>query len=357
MRIAFISTRLAGTDGVSLETQKLATIVRRMGHEVFYCAGELDGDVPGLLVPELHFRDPVAMRLGERAFSGAEPDPTLDEAIAERARALKWPLRQFLVDYQIEYVILQNLFAIPMQLPLAKAMAELLEETGLPGLAHNHDLYWERERFQVNRIPDFLDTYFPPDLPRLKHAVINSHAQQALKERRGLDSILIPNVFDFATPPPPVDAYSADFRQAIGLSADDWLILQPTRVIPRKGIELAIDLAARLNDDRVKLVITHQAGDEGFAYLHQLEALAKEKGVDLRYVADLVDESRGTAPDWPKNLCPVGHLRPCGPDHLSQPGRRIWQCPGRDDLFSQAGPGQPLSRLYGRYRAPWFPVC
>lgn len=28
--------------------------------------------------------------------------------------------------------------------------------------------------------------------------------------------------------------------RTIGLSADDWLILQPTRVIPRKGIELAI---------------------------------------------------------------------------------------------------------------------
>ncbi len=300
MRIAFISTRLAGTDGVSLETHKLATIVRRMGHEVFYCAGELDGDVPGMRIPELHFRDPVAMSLGERAFDGSEPDPALNEAIAERALELKQLLRQFLADFEVDFVILQNIFAIPMQLPFAKAMADLMDEMGLPGLAHNHDLYWERERFEVNRIPGFLDSFFPPDLPRLKHAVINSYAQRALKARRGLDSILIPNVFDFATPPPPVDEYSADFRQAIGLSADDWLILQPTRVIPRKGIELAIDLLARLADDRAKLVITHHAGDEGFAYLRRLETLAKEKGVDLRYVAGIVDESRGTAPDGRK---------------------------------------------------------
>ncbi|MEJ2748518.1 MAG: glycosyltransferase, partial [Anaerolineae bacterium] len=72
----------------------------------------------------------------------------------------------------------------------------------------------------------------------------------------------------------------------------DWLVLQPTRVIPRKGIELAIELLARLNDSRAKLVITHQAGDEGLDYLHHLQQIAEEKDVDLRYVADQVDDAR-----------------------------------------------------------------
>ena len=31
-KIGFISTRFAGTDGVSLETQKWATIFERLGH-------------------------------------------------------------------------------------------------------------------------------------------------------------------------------------------------------------------------------------------------------------------------------------------------------------------------------------
>ena len=69
MNIGFISTRLAGTDGVSLETAKLAAVLRRMGHDIFYCAGELDGDVPGLLAPELHFTDETAVALGKRAFT------------------------------------------------------------------------------------------------------------------------------------------------------------------------------------------------------------------------------------------------------------------------------------------------
>lgn len=300
MRIGFVATRLAGTDGVSLETNKLAKVVRRMGHEAFYCAGELAGDSPGLLVPEIHFQDPAAVALGERAFGGAEPDPELEKAIAERAAQLKRPLAHFLEQYAIDYVIVQNAFAIPMQLPLAQALAELLAESGLPGLAHSHDFYWERDRFLTNRIPGFLEAYFPPDLPRLSHAVINSAAQRALRARRGLDSILIPNVFDFASPPPEIDAYSADFREAIGLGNDDWLILQPTRVIARKGIELAIELVARLDDPRAKLVITHRAGDEGLDYLHRLQAQATEQGVDLRYVADRVDDSRGMTSDGRK---------------------------------------------------------
>ncbi|MDJ0753594.1 MAG: glycosyltransferase family 4 protein [Ardenticatenaceae bacterium] len=292
MNIGFISTRLAGTDGVSLETAKLAAVYRQMGHRVFYCAGELDGDIPGSLIPEMHFTDPVAFSFGERAFQENE-DKTLLPEINNRARELKPLIHSFIATYQIEYLVVQNVFAIPMQLPLAQAVTELLAETGISALAHNHDFYWERERFRTSCIPDFLDTFFPPDLPNLRHAVINSAAQGDLKARRGIDSVMIPNVFDFATPAPGIDDYNADFRQAIGVGDEDWLILQPTRVIPRKGIQLSIELLAKLNDSRAKLVITHHAGDEGLDYLHTLQQMAKQHGVDLRYVADQVDDARG----------------------------------------------------------------
>ena len=81
MNIGFVSTRLAGTDGVSLETAKLVTILRRMGHQPFYCAGELDlTSPPGIVVPEMHFAHPEARRMQRKAFPpsrqpGAAPDP------------------------------------------------------------------------------------------------------------------------------------------------------------------------------------------------------------------------------------------------------------------------------------------
>lgn len=293
MRIAFTSTRFAGTDGVSLETAKLATVLSGMGHTCFYCAGELDPHLPGAQIPEMHFQHPDAIALGRRAFGGDTPDPGLEADLAAAAARLKPAIRQFLFDFRIEYVIVQNAFAIPMQLPLAPALSELIVDLSLPGLAHNHDFYWERERFRHNGIPAFLDRNFPPDLPGLQHAVINSLAQKALWARRGMPSFLLPNVFDYATPPPGIDDYNADFRQVIGLQPGHRLILQPTRVVPRKGIELAIEMVAQLADPQAVLVIPHPAGDEGLDYLHRLQALASDKGVDLRYVAGRVSDKRG----------------------------------------------------------------
>ena len=275
MHIGFISTRLAGTDGVSLETAKMATVLQQQGHQVFYCAGELEGDMPGLLVPQLHFNDPIAVALGKRAFGTAVPDPTLLTDIQQQAKTLQEPIHHFVKQYHIDYLIIQNAFAIPMQLPLAMAITAVMEATNLPGLAHNHDFYWERERFAQNNIVAFLDTYFPPALPQLQQAVINSAAQRDLWQRRGLQSILLPNVFDFNIPAPGIDHYNADFRQAIGLTSEDWLILQPTRVIPRKGIELAIELIAQLSVPRAKLVITHAAGRRRIILLTSVATASK----------------------------------------------------------------------------------
>lgn len=89
--------------------------------------------------------------------------------------------------------------------------------------------------------------------------------------------------------------FNIDLRSELGLTDAELLILQPTRVVPRKGIQLAIDLVSQMNEpaNREKLlgkesvlVITHHAGDEGLGYLHQLENQAKEVGIKLIYAAD-----------------------------------------------------------------------
>lgn len=289
MRIGFVSTRLAGVDGVSLETAKWAAVLRRMGHAVFCCAGELEaGGPPGTLVPEMHFRDPEAEWINRHAFGTTEAHPDLRSRIEGRAAQLKEALRAFVADYGIEFLVPENALAIPMHIPLGVALAELIAETGIPTIAHHHDFYWERERFHACAVPDVLESAFPPDLPSIRHVVINSIAQRDLKARRGIDSVVIPNVFDFETPPPGADDFETDFRRTIGLAEDDLLFLQPTRVVPRKGIELAIELVRRLGDPRIKLVITHPAGDEGMEYLQWLQGEARRKGVDLRYVAEEV---------------------------------------------------------------------
>ncbi len=137
-----------------------------------------------------------------------------------------------------------------------------------------------------------LDAYFPPDLPTIQHITINSIAQKKLELRRGIKSTIIPNVHDFSTPPPGIDDYNQDFRQDLGLHPGDRFILQPTRVIQRKGIELAIELVRRLDLPEPRLVITHSAEDEGRVYWTWLKREAQMMGVKLLLVDDIVGAER-----------------------------------------------------------------
>ena len=70
------------------------------------------------------------------------------------------------------------------------------------------------------------------------------------------------------------------------MSERGMLVVQPTRVVPRKGIELAIELVGRLEDPDAVLLITSPAGDEGLDYLVELERQAERHGVRLAYAAD-----------------------------------------------------------------------
>ncbi|MBT8372594.1 MAG: glycosyltransferase family 4 protein, partial [Deltaproteobacteria bacterium] len=152
-------------------------------------------------------------------------------------------------------------------------------------IAHHHDFYWERVRFSVNAVGDYIRMAFPPNLSNIRHVVINSEAQEQLALRTGISSIIIPNVLDFENPPNLSKRRTKIFRESIGLTPDDRIILQPTRIIQRKGIEFAIDLISGLKDGRNKLVISHEAGDEGMEYAEWLKEYACEFGVDLRLIS------------------------------------------------------------------------
>lgn len=297
MNIGFISTRLAGVDGVSLETHKVATVCRRLGHDVFYCAGQLNPDgPPGRLVPAMHFLHPEAAWTHDHAFGFTEPLPDLYERIHRAADALKVEIAAFVSAYNIELLVPENALAIPMHIPLGVAIREYLAESRLPALAHHHDFYWERERFAVNCIGDILDTAFPPVLPNLQHAVINSLQVEALRARLGVEATLIPNVWDFDAPPPTIDDYNADLRQAFDIAPDHVMILQPTRIVRRKAIERAIELVRLLDDPKYILALTGTTGDEPDDYQTYLLQRIDEAGLEaqVRWMGDRLDDVRGT---------------------------------------------------------------
>lgn len=293
-RIGFVSTRFAGTDGVSLEAAKWAEVLESDGHEIFWYAGRLNRPrETSMCIPIAHFEHPEIEWLNRQIWGHTKRSPAVSKRIRSISDYLKETLHDFVRQFDITLLIIENAVTIPMNLPLGVALTEFLLETEIPALAHHHDFYWERSRFSVNCVGDYLAMAFPPRDPELQHVVINKNAADALAWRKGASSILIPNVLDFDNAPDPAgDTYTEGLKEALGFEPDDIIFLQPTRVVPRKGIEHAIRLVNMLGNPKIKLCVSHDSGDEGFAYEKMLRESAEHEGVDLRFVSAKVGDER-----------------------------------------------------------------
>jgi glycosyltransferase involved in cell wall biosynthesis len=295
MNIGFISTRFCGTDGVTLETSKWAQVFQRNGYPCFWFAGELDRDPStSYLAPEAHFLSEVNQEINDAVVGSAYRMVETSDLIHAQSQILKRHLYRFLQKFDIDVVVAENILSLPMQIPLGLALTEVIAETQIPTIAHHHDFYWERDRYLVNGVGDHLQGSFPPKLNNIAHMVINTAAREELSRRCGIMAMVVPNVLDFHHPPK-VDMDAArSFRDYIGVKADDLVVLQPTRVVQRKGIEHAINLVHALGRPNAKLVISHQAGDEGFEYAKWLKTFARSLNVDLMFVETHLDDPWGT---------------------------------------------------------------
>jgi glycosyltransferase involved in cell wall biosynthesis len=287
LHIGVVSTRLAGTDGVSLESAKWSNVLTESGHTCYYFAGECDRPTErSRTVPEAHFSHELVEQTNQDLFHTCTTrSPQTSDAIHELRIELKKSLRSFIDDFDIQLLIVENALSIPMNVPLGLALTELIAETNIPTIAHHHDFSWERERFKINAAEDYLHAAFPPSMSTICHVVINTCAAEELARRTGMRSSVIPNVMDFDHPPPEVNQRADSLREALQVSEDEVLLLQPTRIVPRKCIERSIELARWLALP-ASLVVSHDSGDEGTDYQTYLEEYARALNVRLIFGGD-----------------------------------------------------------------------
>jgi glycosyltransferase involved in cell wall biosynthesis len=301
LSFGFVSTRFSGTDGVSLETQKWVDVLKAKGCDIYYMAGELDTD-PEIshLVPKAYFQHEAILEVQRPLFLEQRRSRTITQKIHSLKEELRDAIQCFFEKFHFDILIVQNALAIPVNIPLGLALTEFIIESRIPTIAHHHDFYWERQRFHSFAAMDYLKAAFPPDQPNIQHVVINSLAGQELARRTGASWTLVPNIMDFKMLPQEIDDYNRDVRSEIGLDDGDYIILQPTRLVSRKGIETSIELVNRLRLPKCALVIPHEAGDEGFTYRQRVEDYAKFLGVDLRIIPNRIAKVRGLGPDGRK---------------------------------------------------------
>jgi len=320
--IGIFHYQLGFTDGVSLEVDKWKTVMEKMGHRVLLCAGRL-GHQEGILLPELYHRRPEIELINQNILGQRDdlPSEALEILFNQHTDYLSDALREIIFNNEIDVLLVNNIWSVAMNIPAAAALERVRKELTLKAVAHHHDFYWERKsnpNLDRPEIKSILEAYLPPKDSKITHLVINSIAQSSLQRYKGIPSTIVPNVFDFNRSDWVIDDYNQDLRKAIGLSNSDICVLQATRIIPRKGIELGIDLLKALNEphrrailqkrglydgrafnekNKIVLVLAgYDRDDPTGAYLQKLKTKAKNLGVDLRHIDSIIGPERSSGP-------------------------------------------------------------
>jgi glycosyltransferase involved in cell wall biosynthesis len=233
-----------------------------------------------------------------------------------KADIIEKKLRVFIKEKKIDFLIPENVWSVAAHPSVAIAVTRVMRDLHIPTLAHNHDFYWERRdgvALTCATAIEYAQKYLPPRDPLARHVTINSLGQRQLGERMGIEASVVPNIFDFDEPPWKEDAYNSDFRTRIGLRENDVMILQATRVVSRKGIELAVDFVRALDspqhraeikthglydgrsfddDSRIVLVLAGYTQDDVTGYTTHLKQKIAASGIDALFIEDVVGGRR-----------------------------------------------------------------
>lgn len=241
----------------------------------------------------------------------------LDELIHENALYAKDVIKNWVDKNHIDLIIAHNT-SHPYNFITAVGLGYYIEELREEGVIWPklmvwwHDSYFERDIFSnPNKIVQKYLKYLPGTFVdsiafinnqqiKLGEKVFSQYNQQKLNKFFEQRTTVVPNTSDIPWEwehlesetetfiAPPQDNYNDSFFQDIGLMQqinsrgfnleDTVILLQHTRVVPRKRIELAIDLAFALEkkfrkkkmNKCVAIIVSGHSGDEQNAYLSNL---------------------------------------------------------------------------------------
>ena len=317
-RILVVSGKLGDVDGVSLEADKWIDVLLSQGHEVFTVSGRYAQPLAAIPpdrqweLPQLRFDTDAQREFEQLVFPhiAGRPrhltGPQL-KAATEKMEALGAELAHTLFDlvrqHSIDLIIAENTNAMPMTIAGGIAIHNVATQMRVATVMHHHDFWWERSRFSDTAIRNLLTRIMPPVDPGLEHVVINSYAAHILSSLKRVSPFVIPNCEDYDHAVQ-MDDYNGRFREELGFSQNDILVIQPTRIVPRKRIEDSIRFLARFVErypeyrERVQFIISLYQGDEpDVRYIDSIAHLAAEHRIPFHLISDRVAARRGTDKD------------------------------------------------------------
>ncbi len=293
MNIGILIGRIGGVDGVALETEKWIDVLNKMGHKTFILSGQFEdrklNSENERLAPSMSFFSAESIWEQRKAFHNPDGNKEkLLEHIETYASIIEEEINNWIKDYKIDIAISENASALPAHLSMGIAIKKTFEKNGIPIITHDHDFAWERGERYVSPYPEIMkivDDVFPLRIKNSFHAVINLNGQRTLKERFDRDSIVVPNVMNFDIPYGVLTNHNKRLKSDLGFKENDILLAQVTRIVRRKGIEVAIKLVDKLNDPKVRLIVTGNANDdEGASYFEELTDLVVDLNLKNKVV-------------------------------------------------------------------------
>src|SRR6056297_1722020 len=316
-KVAICHYRVGKTDGVSLEIKKRKQILEAHGCEVKLIAGPRSRGAD-YVIDELEWEEGAISTIKENGFVdfGRKDfdNMELEDKIFKISDLIEKKLELICEKEKFDYFLIHNIFCFGGHISAARAFDNIIKKFKVPTLATHHDFFWERKEFRMPRngfLRKYVNAYLPPRNKFIKHIVLSSLARRELKRRRGIESVVLPDIFNFEQDFWKKDEFNKDFLSKIKVKNNDLVVLQATRIVPRKGVELSIDFCASLNkrldylrgqtlynrkkigkNSRLVLVLTGYFEDSDRDYYLKIKELARDKGVEFRFVNDLIDVQR-----------------------------------------------------------------
>ena len=320
-RILYTHYRVGKLDGVSIEAAAWRQIWEQMGAEVAFCAGPMsEGAEYQIENLEQQLYPPVYL-IDEEAFGGFKTfkdEAEFSQAVREQQDQLRPAFEAVVKDFQPSHLVFGNIFSVGEHIAAPEALMDVLDSVQIPSVGIHHDFYWEAPRYSQPSAPYvkcILEKFCPPQRDYLSHACINSLARRELRARKGIEAGIMYDTLDFDQPPWQIDDYNHDLLRTRGVEKNDLVVLQATRIVRRKNIELAIDLVSKLGarmarggkkalatgktfdpqHNRVWLVLAGYAENRDRGYQDLLLTHAATQGVNLLSVGDAISAARYTA--------------------------------------------------------------
>ena len=239
--------------------------------------------------PLLSSRNPEILKVQEAFSENSEPFWKLSEQIYQY-------LRKALQDF--DALIAHNVFTMHYNLPLTYALHRLAEEKNIRVISWNHDspFFYSNFPIDLNREPYTILRKFNPNVTYI--TISESRKEQFTRlYGQGNRIQVVPNGID------PIRFFRLDpttvrIIRENNLFSAEFIMVQPSRLHPRKNIELSIQVVKALQDKGVhaRFLLTgaydpHEK--KTVAYYRKLVNLATKLGVkdDVLIMAEYVFES------------------------------------------------------------------